>query len=86
MTVARVLASSQSSAAVSPVSFIRGFPRRGKRARLYTADAERLGRRVEDTHTRKSAIELEGPRVSPRLEECSWPGAPGGRSPIDPGV
>jgi len=33
-----------------------------ERARIYTDDAELLGRRVEDTHTRKAAVELEGLR------------------------
>lgn len=37
------------------------FPAR-RNARIYTDDAELLRRRVEDTHTRKAAVELEGLR------------------------
>jgi hypothetical protein len=37
-----------------------------ERARLYTDDAELLGRRIEDTHTRKAAVELEGLREALR--------------------
>lgn len=57
-----VVASSQSFPAVSQEQFYVSISRAKERARLYTDDAELLGRRVEDTHTRKAAIELEGLR------------------------
>ncbi len=55
-----VVASSQSFAAVSQEQFYVGISRARERARIYTDDAELLRRRVEDTHTRKAAVELEG--------------------------
>lgn len=61
-----VVASSQSFPAVSQESFYVGISRARERARLYTDDAELLGRRVEDTHTRKAAVELEGLREALR--------------------
>jgi conjugative relaxase-like TrwC/TraI family protein len=57
-----VVASSQSFAAVSQESFYVGISRARERARIYTDDAELLRRRVEDSHTRKAAVELEGLR------------------------
>ncbi len=57
-----VVASSRSFAAVSQESFYVGISRARERARVYTDDAELLGRRVEDSHTRKAAVELEGLR------------------------
>lgn len=47
-------------------SFYVGISRARERARIYTDDAELLGRRVEDTHTRKAAVELEGLREALR--------------------
>ncbi|HEY4248708.1 MAG TPA: hypothetical protein VGM64_17940, partial [Lacunisphaera sp.] len=55
-----VVASSRSFAAVSQEQFYVSISRARQRARVYTDDAELLGRRVEDTHTRKAAVELEG--------------------------
>jgi conjugative relaxase-like TrwC/TraI family protein len=55
-----LVASSQSFAAVSQESFYVGISRARERARVYTDDAELLGRRVQDTHTRKAAVELQG--------------------------
>ena len=40
-----------------------GISRARERARIYTDDAELLGRRVQDVHTRKAAVELEGLRA-----------------------
>jgi len=57
-----VVASSLSFAAVSQESFYVGISRARERARIYTDDAELLGRRVEDSHTRKAAVELAGLR------------------------
>lgn len=57
-----VVASSQSFAAVSQEQFYVSISRARERARLYTDDADLLARRVEDTHTRKAAVELEGLR------------------------
>ena len=57
-----VVASSQSFGAVSQEQFYVSISRARERARIYTDDAELLGRRVEDTHTRKAAVELEGLR------------------------
>jgi hypothetical protein len=57
-----VVASSRSFAAVSQESFYVAISRARERARVFTDDAELLGRRVEDTHTRKAAVELEGLR------------------------
>ena len=57
-----VVASSRSFAAVSQEQFYVSISRARERARIYTDDAELLGRRVEDTHTRKAAVELEGLR------------------------
>ena len=57
-----VVASSQSFPAVSQEQFYVSISRARERARIYTDDAELLGRRVEDTHTRKAAVELEGLR------------------------
>jgi ATP-dependent exoDNAse (exonuclease V) alpha subunit len=62
-----VVASSQSFPAVSQEQFYVSISRARERARIYTDDAELLGRRVEDTHTRKAAIELEGLREALRL-------------------
>ncbi len=55
-----VVASSQSFAAVSQEQFYVSISRARDRARVYTDDAELLGRRVEDSHTRKAALELDG--------------------------
>lgn len=57
-----VVASSLSFAAVSQESFYVSISRARDRARVYTDDADLLRRRVEDTHTRKAAVELEGLR------------------------
>ena len=57
-----VVASSRSFAAVSQEQFYVSISRARERARIYTDDAELLRRRVEDTHTRKAAVELEGLR------------------------
>jgi hypothetical protein len=57
-----VVASSRSFAAVSQESFYVGISRARERARIYTDDEDLLGRRVEDSHTRKAAIELDGLR------------------------
>jgi conjugative relaxase-like TrwC/TraI family protein len=57
-----VVASSQSFGAVSQEQFYVSISRARERARIYTDDRELLGRRVEDTHTRKAAVELEGLR------------------------
>jgi len=57
-----VVASSESFAAVSQEQFYVSISRARERARIYTDDTDLLGRRVEDTHTRKAAIELEGLR------------------------
>ena len=57
-----VVASSRSFAAVSQEQFYVSISRARERARLYTDDAELLRRRVEDTHTRKAAVELAGLR------------------------
>ncbi|HKU81109.1 MAG TPA: ATP-binding domain-containing protein, partial [Candidatus Tumulicola sp.] len=57
-----VVASSQSFPAVSQEQFYVSISRAKERARIYTDDAELLRRRVEDTHTRKAAVELEGLR------------------------
>ncbi len=61
-----MVASSRSFAAVSQEQFYVSISRARERARIYTDDAELLGRRVEDTHTRKAAIELEGLREALR--------------------
>jgi ATP-dependent exoDNAse (exonuclease V) alpha subunit len=57
-----VVASSRSFAAVSQEQFYVSISRARERARIYTDDEELLGRRVEDSHTRKAAVELEGLR------------------------
>jgi conjugative relaxase-like TrwC/TraI family protein len=57
-----LVASSRSFAAVSQESFYVGISRARERARVFTDDAELLGRRVEDSHTRKAAVELDGLR------------------------
>jgi conjugative relaxase-like TrwC/TraI family protein len=57
-----VVASSLSFGAVSQEQFYVSISRARERARVYTDDAELLGRRVEDSHTRKAAVELEGLR------------------------
>jgi conjugative relaxase-like TrwC/TraI family protein len=61
-----VVASSQSFGAVSQEQFYVSISRARERARIYTDDAELLRRRVEDTHTRKAAVELEGLREALR--------------------
>jgi hypothetical protein len=57
-----VVASSRSFAAVSQEQFYVSISRARERAQVFTDDAELLGRRVEDSHTRKAAIELDGLR------------------------
>ena len=57
-----LVASSRSFAAVSQEQFYVSISRARERARVYTDDAELLGRRVQDAHTRKAAVELEGLR------------------------
>ena len=59
-----VVASSQSFAAVSQEQFYVSISRARERARVYTDDAELFGRRVEDSHSRKAAVELDGLRDS----------------------
>jgi hypothetical protein len=54
------VASSRSFAAVSQESFYVGISRARDRAQVFTDDAELLGRRVQETHTRKAAVELAG--------------------------
>jgi hypothetical protein len=55
-----VVASSQSFAAVSQEQFYVSISRARERVRIYTDDAGLLRQRVQDTHTRKAAVELEG--------------------------
>jgi hypothetical protein len=56
------VASSRSFAAVSRESFYVGISRAKESVQVFTDDAELLARRVEDTHTRKAALELQGLR------------------------
>jgi hypothetical protein len=58
--VALLVASSRSFAAVSRESFYVGISRARESVQVFTDDAELLARRVEDTHTRKAALELQG--------------------------
>ena len=51
---------------LSPARSDVSISRARERARIYTDDAELLRRRVEDTHTRKAAVELEGLREALR--------------------
>jgi conjugative relaxase-like TrwC/TraI family protein len=60
--VALFVASSRSFAAVSRESFYVGISRARESVQVFTDDAELLARRVEDTHTRKAALELQGLR------------------------
>jgi hypothetical protein len=60
--------SSQSFYAVNQESFYVRISCTRERVRICTDDAQLLGRRVEDTHRRKAAIELEGLR-----EGCGRP-------------
>lgn len=69
-----VVASSRSFAAVSQAQFYVSISRARERARIYTDDAELLGRRVEDTHTRKAAVELEG--LHDALQRAGYTGTP----------
>jgi len=57
-----VVASSRSFAAVSQEQFYVSISRAKERVRIYTDDAGLLRQRVQDTHTRKAAVELEGLR------------------------
>ena len=57
-----VVASSRSFAAVSQEQFYVSISRARERATVFTDDKELLGRRVEDAHTRKAAVELQGLR------------------------
>jgi len=57
-----VVASSRSFAAVSQEQFYVSISRARERARIFTDDAGLLRHRVQDTHTRKAAVELEGLR------------------------
>ena len=57
-----LVASSKSFAAVSEEGFYVGISRARERARIFTDDAELLGQRICDPHTRKAAIELAGLR------------------------
>jgi ATP-dependent exoDNAse (exonuclease V) alpha subunit len=57
-----VVASSRSFAAVSQEQFYVSISRARERAQVFTDDAELLGHRVEDSHTRKAAVELQGLR------------------------
>jgi hypothetical protein len=60
--VALFVASSRSFAAVSRESFYVGISRGRESVRIFTDDAATLERRVEETHTRKAALELQGLR------------------------
>jgi len=60
--VALFVASSRSFAAVSRESFYVGISRARESVRIFTDDAPTLERRVEETHTRKAALELQGLR------------------------
>ncbi len=60
--VALFVASSRSFAAVSRESFYVGISRGREQVRIFTDDAATLERRVEETHTRKAALELQGLR------------------------
>jgi len=60
--VALFVASSRSFAAVSRESFYVGISRGREAVRIFTDDAATLERRVEETHTRKAALELQGLR------------------------
>ena len=55
-----VVASSRSFAAVSQEQFYVSISRAKERVRIYTDDAGLLKQRVQDTHMRKAAVELEG--------------------------
>ena len=57
-----VVASSRSFAAVSQEQFYVSISRARERARVFTDDAGLLRQRVQDTHTRKAAVELAGLR------------------------
>jgi conjugative relaxase-like TrwC/TraI family protein len=56
------VASSRSFAAVSRESFYVGISRGREQVRIFTDDAATLERRVDETHTRKAALELQGLR------------------------
>jgi conjugative relaxase-like TrwC/TraI family protein len=60
--VALFVASSRSFAAVSRESFYVGISRGRESVRIFTDDAATLVRRVDETHTRKAALELQGLR------------------------
>jgi hypothetical protein len=55
-----VVASSRSFAVVSQEQFYVSISRAKERVRIFTDDAGLLKQRVQDRHTRKAAIELEG--------------------------
>jgi len=56
------VASSRSFAAVSRESFYVGISRARERVTVFTDDAQTLQKRVQDAHTRKAALELDGLR------------------------
>ncbi len=56
------VASSRSFAAVSRESFYVGISRARERVTVFTDDAATLQKRVQDAHTRKAALELDGLR------------------------
>jgi conjugative relaxase-like TrwC/TraI family protein len=56
------VASSRSFAAVSRESFYVGISRARERVTVFTDDAQTLQRRVQNAHTRKAAVELDGLR------------------------
>jgi conjugative relaxase-like TrwC/TraI family protein len=56
------VASSRSFAAVSRESFYVGISRAKEKVTVFTDDAATLSRRVQDAHTRKAALELQGLR------------------------
>ena len=56
------VASSRSFAAVSRESFYVGISRARERVTVFTDDAATLSRRVQEAHTRKAALELQGLR------------------------
>jgi hypothetical protein len=57
------VASSRSFAAVSRESFYVGISRAKEKVTVFTDDAATLSRRVQDAHTRKAALELDGLRA-----------------------
>jgi len=82
-----VVSSSQSFAAVSREQFYVSISRARDRVHIYTDDAGLLRQRVQETHGRKAAIELEGlhgalkragfrQKQTPPMEQTRGPDAP----------